>query len=198
MRKDHLVVCLAYNNLKVCVLFSLLSLLITWIFFCIIYSFYLLPPGLILSKALKAQKDAEDESTRIALGNLHSEVIDLQQQAVEKDKILLSLVDKLRESQAELSKFFGGSSRISKLEEKKAYMKLIVDLESALSAQLELHKSEVLKLEEKLDEISRNFKVEKEKRKIAKTECNRVQRNVMNFGILKNSVILLPPVAVRN
>jgi hypothetical protein len=28
--------------------------------------------GLILSKALKAQKDAEDESCRIALGNLRS------------------------------------------------------------------------------------------------------------------------------
>jgi hypothetical protein len=60
---------------------------------------------LILSKALKAQKDAEDESTRIAFGNLRSEVIDLRHKDVEKDKILLSLVDKLKESQAELAKF---------------------------------------------------------------------------------------------
>ena len=47
-----------------------------------------------------------------------------------------------------------------------------------ISAQVELHKSEVLKLEEKLDEISENFEVEKEKREVTKTECNRVQRNV--------------------
>jgi hypothetical protein len=33
--------------------------------------------GLILSKALKARKDVEDESTGIAFGNLCSEVIDL-------------------------------------------------------------------------------------------------------------------------
>jgi hypothetical protein len=48
--------------------------------------------GLILSKALKAQKDVEDESYRIALENLRSEVITLRNKALEKDKILLSLV----------------------------------------------------------------------------------------------------------
>jgi sigma54-dependent transcription regulator len=31
--------------------------------------------GLILSKALKAQKDAEEKSCKIALGNLRSEVV---------------------------------------------------------------------------------------------------------------------------
>jgi hypothetical protein len=46
-------------------------------------------------------------------------------------------------------------------EEKKADAKRIADLESALPAQVELHKSEVLKLEEKLDEVSENFEVEK-------------------------------------
>jgi hypothetical protein len=49
--------------------------------------------GLILSKALKAQKDAEDESCKIALGNLRSEVITLRNEDLEKDKILLSLVE---------------------------------------------------------------------------------------------------------
>jgi hypothetical protein len=58
---------------------------------------------LILSKALKAQKDAEDERCRIALGNLHSEVITLRNKALEKDKILLSLVEKLKSSKARLS-----------------------------------------------------------------------------------------------
>jgi hypothetical protein len=51
---------------------------------------------LILSKALRAQKNAEDESCVIALGNLRSEVIKLRNEAVEKDKILLSLVNKVK------------------------------------------------------------------------------------------------------
>jgi hypothetical protein len=40
-------------------------------------------------------------------------------------------------------------------EEKKADAHRIADLEYALSAQVELHKSEVLRLEEKLDEVSK-------------------------------------------
>jgi hypothetical protein len=59
--------------------------------------------GLILSKALKAQKDAEDESCRIALRNLRSEVITLRNKALEKDKILHSLVERLKSSKARLS-----------------------------------------------------------------------------------------------
>jgi hypothetical protein len=59
--------------------------------------------GLILSKALKAQKDAEDESCQIALGNLRSEVITLRNEALEKDKILLSLVESLKSSESKLS-----------------------------------------------------------------------------------------------
>jgi hypothetical protein len=59
--------------------------------------------GLILSKALKAQKDAEDERYRMALGNLHSEVITLRNEALEKDKILLSLVERLKSSEARLT-----------------------------------------------------------------------------------------------
>jgi hypothetical protein len=51
--------------------------------------------GLILSNALRAQKNAEDESCTIALNNLRTEVIKLRNEATEKDKILLSLVDKL-------------------------------------------------------------------------------------------------------
>jgi hypothetical protein len=59
--------------------------------------------GLILSKALTDQKDAEDESTQIAFGNLRSEVITLRNEALEKDKILLSLVERLKSSKARLS-----------------------------------------------------------------------------------------------
>jgi hypothetical protein len=57
--------------------------------------------GLILSNALRAQKNAEDESCVIALGNLRSEVIKLRNEAVEKDKILLSLVDKVKKDEVE-------------------------------------------------------------------------------------------------
>jgi hypothetical protein len=56
--------------------------------------------GLILSNALRAQKNAEDESCTIALNNLRSEVIRLRNEATEKDKILLSLVDKVKEDEA--------------------------------------------------------------------------------------------------
>jgi hypothetical protein len=59
--------------------------------------------GLILSKALKAQKEAEDDNYRIALGNLRSEVITLRNKALEKDKILLSLVDRLIYNEAKLA-----------------------------------------------------------------------------------------------
>jgi hypothetical protein len=59
--------------------------------------------GLILSKALKAQKDAKDESNQIAIGNLRSEVITLRNEALEKDKIMISLVEKLKSSEAKMS-----------------------------------------------------------------------------------------------
>ena len=61
------------------------------------------PQGLILSNALRAQKNAEDESYTIALGNLQSEVIELRNEALEKDKILFSLVDKVKEYEAKFN-----------------------------------------------------------------------------------------------
>jgi hypothetical protein len=45
---------------------------------------------------LRAQKNAEDESYEIAFNNLRSEVIKLRNEALEKDKILLTLVDKVK------------------------------------------------------------------------------------------------------
>ena len=53
--------------------------------------------GLILSNALQAQKSAEDESCTIALSNLRSKVIELRNEGLEKDKILISLVSKIKE-----------------------------------------------------------------------------------------------------
>ena len=56
--------------------------------------------GLILSNALRAQKNIEDEGCTIALNNLRSEVIELRNEGLEKDKILISLVSKIKEDEA--------------------------------------------------------------------------------------------------
>jgi hypothetical protein len=111
---------------------------------------------------------------------------------------LISLANKLKESQAKFAKFSEEGSRISKLEEKKVDAKHITDLGSALSAQVELHKFEVLKLEETLDEVSENFEVEKEKREIAKTERDRVQKNVDELRTLKEQCFYVAASVVVN
>ena len=56
--------------------------------------------GLILSNALRAHKSAEDEGCTMALNNLRSEVIELRNKGLEKDKILISLVNKVKEDEA--------------------------------------------------------------------------------------------------
>jgi hypothetical protein len=56
--------------------------------------------GLILSNALRAQKNIEDEGYTMALNNLRSEVIELRNKGLEKDKILISLVNKVKEDEA--------------------------------------------------------------------------------------------------
>jgi hypothetical protein len=55
--------------------------------------------GLILSNALRAQKSAEDEGYTIALNNLRSKVIELRNEGLEKDKILNSLLKKIKEDE---------------------------------------------------------------------------------------------------
>jgi succinylglutamate desuccinylase len=120
---------------------------------------------------LKAQKECEDESTQIAFRNLRSEVITLQNEALEKDKILLSLVERLKTNEANLAKFSEVDQKISKLEkEKQADAKHIADLEYALSSQVELHKCEVTRLEKQLDEVTEDFNVEQSKCEISDTE----------------------------
>jgi hypothetical protein len=75
--------------------------------------------GLILSKALKAQKECEDESSHIAFENLRLEVITLQNETLEKDKVLLSLVERLKTNEANLAKFSQADQKILKLEKEK-------------------------------------------------------------------------------
>jgi hypothetical protein len=84
----------------------------------------------------------------MALGNLRSEVITLRNEALEKDKILFSLVDKLKTCDAKLI------------------------------AQDEAHKAEVEDLKKKLAKINENFKVAKAKQEISEMERSKVQKNV--------------------
>jgi formate dehydrogenase maturation protein FdhE len=60
----------------------------------------LLLQGLILSNALRAQKNIEDEGYTMALNNLCSELIELRNEGLEKYKILILLVNKVKEDQA--------------------------------------------------------------------------------------------------
>jgi hypothetical protein len=104
--------------------------------------------GLILSNALRVQKNAEDEICQIALGNLRSEVIKLRNEALEKDKILLSLVDKVKKDKVKFN------------------------------AQSEAHKAEVEDLQKKLAEANENFELAKVKQEISEWSNTRLEKNV--------------------
>jgi hypothetical protein len=94
------------------------------------------------------QKNAEDESCQIALGNLRSEVITLRNEVIEKDKILLSLVDRLKSNEAKLN------------------------------AQSEAHKAKVEDLRKKLAEANENFELAKAKQEISEWTSARLEKNV--------------------
>jgi hypothetical protein len=66
----------------------------------VILNSFLLLQGLIFSNALRAQKNIEDEGYTMALNNLRSEVIELRNEGLEKGKILISLVNKVKEDEA--------------------------------------------------------------------------------------------------
>ena len=104
--------------------------------------------GLILSNALRAQKNAEDESYQIALGNLWSEVIKLRNEVVEKDKIMLSLVDRVKKNEAKFN------------------------------AQSEAHKAEVENLQKKLAKANENLELAKVKQEISEWSNARLEKNV--------------------
>jgi hypothetical protein len=104
--------------------------------------------GLILSNALRAQKNVEDERCVIALGNLRLEVIKLRNEALEKDKILLSLVDRVKEGEAKFN------------------------------AQSEAHKAEVEDLRKNLAKANKKFEVAKASREISEWTNTRLEKNV--------------------
>jgi hypothetical protein len=133
MSKDDLADSLAYNSLKVQKLWTYKEIVFVSFILVLIFCFPLFLQGLILSNALRAQKNVEDESCQIALGNLRSEVIKLRNEAAEKDKILLSLVDRVKAREANLT------------------------------AQSEAHIAEVENLKKKLAEKNEDFEVAKAK-----------------------------------
>jgi hypothetical protein len=97
---------------------------------------------------LRAKKNTEDESCQTALGNLRSEVIKLRNEAAEKDKILLSLVDRVKISEANLA------------------------------AQFEAHRAKIEDLKKKLAEKNEDFEVAKVKQEISEWTSARLQKNV--------------------
>jgi chromosome segregation ATPase len=101
-----------------------------------------------LSNALRAQKNAEEESCQIALGNLWSEVIRFRNEASEKDKILLSLVDRVKVNEANLA------------------------------AQYKAYRAEIENLKKKLAEKNEDFEVAKAKQEISEWTSVRLQNNV--------------------
>jgi hypothetical protein len=95
--KDELADSLAYNSIKVR---KSIFVFKNELFYLLILNNILLLQGLILSNALRAQKNIEDEGCTMALNNLRSEVIELRNEGLEKDKILISLVNKIKEDEA--------------------------------------------------------------------------------------------------
>jgi Ribonuclease G/E len=104
--------------------------------------------GLILSNALRVQKSAEDEGCIIALNNLRSKVIELRNEGLEKDKILISLVSKIKEDKAKYN------------------------------AQAEARKAEVEDLRRQLAEANENCALAQAKQEISEYWKNKVEKNV--------------------
>jgi predicted RNase H-like nuclease (RuvC/YqgF family) len=117
--------------------------------------------GLILSNALRAQKDAEDEGCTIALSNLRSEVIELRNEGLEKDKILHSLVNKIKEDKA------------------------------AFKAQDEAQKRKIEDLRKQLIRAKEECTLEETKREISEQWANHLEKMLKSFmhprkGVMKN------------
>jgi chromosome segregation ATPase len=103
---------------------------------------------LILSNALRAQKNAEDKSCTIALSNLRSKVIELRNEGLEKDKILISLVSKMKEDEAKYN------------------------------AQTKAQKAKVEELQKKLAEANENCAVAKASKEISEWTQARIEKNI--------------------
>jgi predicted RNase H-like nuclease (RuvC/YqgF family) len=121
--------------------------------------------GLILSNALRAQKSAEDESCTIALSNLRSEVIELRNEGLQKDKILISLVSKIKEDEAKYK------------------------------AQVETQKAEVEDLRRQLAEANENCALAQANQEISEYWKNKLEKMLKNFANPRKSVLKNPWIA---
>jgi chromosome segregation ATPase len=117
-------------------------------YFIVMFNSFFFFQGLILSNALRAQKSAEDESFTIALSNLRSEVIELRNKGLEKDKILISLVSKMKEDEAKYN------------------------------AQAEAQKTEVEDLRKQLAEAKENYEVAKASQEISECWKAGLEKNI--------------------
>jgi cell division septum initiation protein DivIVA len=104
---------------------------------------------------LRAQKNAEDESYSIAFNNLRTEVIKLRNEALEKDKILLTLVDKVKKDEANFI------------------------------TQSEARKIEIEDLRKQLAEAKEKCAVAEAKRGISEQWTNHLEKNVEELRISK-------------
>jgi hypothetical protein len=129
------------------------------IFYFFILNFVLLLQGLILSNALKAQKNIEDEGYTMALDNLRSEVIELRNEGLEKDKILISLVNKVKEDEA------------------------------SFKAQAEIQKNEIEDLRKQLAETKEKCGLEEANRDISEYWKNYLEKQLKNSAHPKKDVL---------
>jgi hypothetical protein len=106
----------------------------------------------------------------------------LRNEVLGKDKIMFSLVERLKSSEARISIFSGAEQKMKGFEERQLKdAKHIADLEYALSTQVELYRSEVQELEKKFDEVTENFNVEQTKHEIYDMERLMVQKMLKSF-----------------
>jgi hypothetical protein len=113
--------------------------------------------GLILSNALRAQKNIEDEGYTMALNNLCLEVIELRNEGLEKDKILISLVNRVKEDQANYK------------------------------AQVEAQKTEIEDLRKQLAEAKENCALAQANRETSEYWTNYLEKNVEELFQSKES-----------
>jgi hypothetical protein len=118
------------------------------IFYLFILNSVLFLQGLILSNALRAQKNIEDEGYPMALNNLRSEVIELRNEGLEKDKILISLVNKVKED------------------------------EVSFNAQAEIQKNEIEDLQKQLSEAKEKCALAEANREISEYWKNHLEKTV--------------------
>jgi hypothetical protein len=112
-------------------------------------------PGLILSNALRAQKNIEDEGYTMAVNNLRSEVIELRNEGLEKGKILLTLVNKVKEDEA------------------------------SFKAQVEAQKIEIEDLQRQLAEAKEKCALAEANQEISKYWKNHLEKNVKELRTSK-------------